>query len=240
MVLAIETATEVCAAAVVNNAHVLSERLLRLPHIHSVKLMTLVDEVLKESKTDARSLNCITISIGPGSFTGLRIGLSAAKGLAYAWNKPLVAVPTLEALAWNVVQHSLAQQDEIILSLIDARRNEVYAGCYRYTNNALQEIFPIRAMTLDELCAIEMQAQRITVLGDGAKKFRGFLETQQSAQAQRFRFVADEQSRCTASSVGIIGGQKMLRNELADVATIEPLYVKEFQTITTTQQQTTH
>src|SRR5258706_14324961 len=102
-ILGIESATVVCAAAIIENGCVRSERTLIAPRIHSEKIISLIDESLDDANITPTELEGVAVSIGPGSFTGLRIGLSVAKGLAYALDKPIVAVPTLEALAANTV-----------------------------------------------------------------------------------------------------------------------------------------
>ncbi|MFQ5799800.1 MAG: tRNA (adenosine(37)-N6)-threonylcarbamoyltransferase complex dimerization subunit type 1 TsaB, partial [Bacteroidota bacterium] len=127
-VLGIETATGVCGVAVVEEEVLLAERWSSEQHIHSERIVRSVQVVLSESHLELREVDVIAVSIGPGSFTGLRIGLSAAKGLCYASGKPLVAVPTLDALAHRVV--GLCEEGKIVCTVLDAKRDEVYSAWY--------------------------------------------------------------------------------------------------------------
>ncbi len=131
IVLGIETATAVCAVALVDDDVVRAERRYEIPQAHSEKLMECVDDCLKSAGLILSSIDGIAISIGPGSFTGLRIGLSVAKGLAFAAGKPLVGVPTLEALALQPVRKDIGEADDVIVPMIDARRDEVYTAIFR-------------------------------------------------------------------------------------------------------------
>lgn len=227
-ILAIETATAVCGAAVVSENGVLAQRHVYAKHIHSEKLVTLVDAVLRQSG----ECDAVAVSIGPGSFTGLRIGLSVAKGFAYATHKPLVAVPTLEALALRPVQESLVHNGDGVLALIDARRNDVYAGLFAYADDRLVPQWDATAMSLDMVFQRLPDDRRIVVVGDAVEKF--------SAHASFHRDLhviipPAEQRLCHAGTVGMIGLRKALAKEYADLALLEPLYIKDFVTLVTTQ-----
>lgn len=128
MILAIETATDVCGVALVHRGMCIAQRVVGGKNIHSERLMVLVDEVLREACVEMSALDAVAVSIGPGSFTGLRIGLSAAKGLAYARSLPLVPVPTLDALAYEALRMEAWNSDTCILS-----SNEAQCGCAETT-----------------------------------------------------------------------------------------------------------
>jgi tRNA threonylcarbamoyl adenosine modification protein YeaZ len=130
MILSIETATELCGTALVHNGSVLAHRTVTEKNIHSERLMVLVDEVLGEAGFGVKDLDGIAVSIGPGSFTGLRIGLSAAKGLAYAQSLTMIAVPTLDAIADEAARTNGANEGDVICALIDAKREEAYYAFY--------------------------------------------------------------------------------------------------------------
>ena len=229
-VLAIETATAVCSVAIVENGKTVAERSVEAHYVHSEKLMVLTDEVLTSLNLSPKTIDGIAVSIGPGSFTGLRIGLSTAKGLSYAVKKPLVAVSTLEALAENAVYQQIVQQNDCILAIIDARRNELYASAFTVEDKKLIEYIAVQALTVDELWNRLPRDRRIIVLGDGAEKFQRLLNEKSIAGNERFIFPSREHRQCTASAVGYIGEQKLMRGEHAEIASLEPLYVKEFYT----------
>ena len=139
-VLAIETATSVCAAATVSDGIALFEALLDEKYVHAEKLLAQVDEVLVKSGWSLQQLDCIAVSIGPGSFTGLRIGLGVAKGLSFAVGVPLVSVSTLKALAQRVVDEGVASEGDTVLALLDARKDEVYSCFYKVTGGMAKPI----------------------------------------------------------------------------------------------------
>ena len=237
-VLAIETATTVCAAAVVSDGKVRSEFTLSVPQVHSEKLMALIHQALVAAPQRTGTVDGVAVSIGPGSFTGLRIGLSVAKGLAYAWDKPLAAVPTLEALAFGTVRSNINVQNHVILPMIDARRNEVYAAAYRQTRGVLEEAFPARSASVEELVAFVRDNGHILVTGDGSEKFSKTLMRQYPDGFPQIRILAGEQAQCKASAVGLIGERMLLRGEVANLETLDPLYVKDFHTMVKTQHST--
>lgn len=234
-VLGIETATAVCGASVVGDGKILSHHFLEAQHVHSEKLMTVIDETLKESHLSIESLDGIAISIGPGSFTGLRIGLSTAKGLAFASGKPLVAVPTLLGLAFNARIQHIASSGQIILPMIDARRDEVYCAVYRNENDGLHELAPAQAQPLGNIEMLAREEENILVVGDGADKFQKFLAMKSEQFKQRFIVPSREQRICSAASIALLGEQKLSRDDVADVSSLEPLYVKDFYTLLKTQ-----
>jgi tRNA threonylcarbamoyladenosine biosynthesis protein TsaB len=237
-ILGIESATAVCAASVVENGGVLSERMLVEPHIHSEKMISLVDEALANAASTLQVLDAIAVSIGPGSFTGLRIGLSVAKGLAYALDKPIVPVPTLEALAANAIRQNFVDDSAgVICCLIDARRDEVYAACYRKNGEGLEEIIKTSSMHLEELKNLLHDEPRSIVVGDGAEKFHKYLKSMNSEGQVTCSFPPAPKSLCNASSVALLGEKKMKRGEHVDVTSLEPVYVKDFYTLVKTQRQ---
>jgi tRNA threonylcarbamoyladenosine biosynthesis protein TsaB len=231
IVLGIETSTAVCAAAIVEHGKVCAERSVEAQYIHSERLIGLVEECIR-SVPHAPSLpDAIAVSIGPGSFTGLRIGLSVAKGFAYAGGKILVPVPTLEALAFQAFRSGGLEPGSILMPMIDARRDEVFTALYRVAGEGLEELSPAGASTLAECesaAGINGNAASIIVTGDGAEKFRQHLH--RSGHTGLYRFAAGEAARCSASSVALLGERMAAAGHVADTASLEPVYVKEFQT----------
>jgi tRNA threonylcarbamoyladenosine biosynthesis protein TsaB len=227
-ILGIETATSVCAAAVVENGRLISEKYLTEPHTHSEKLLTIVDQVLNSIKV----FDAVAISIGPGSFTGLRIGLSVAKGLAYASARPIVAVSTLEALAFNLIIHEKIKDSAIICPLIDARRDEFYIALYRVNNKELLTVVEPQAKRINDLLNI-LPDEEIVFIGDGAAKFKVY--TKENKLNKNFWFFYDGFiNLCSAASIALLGERKLLRNDTESLAELEPVYIKDFQTIVNT------
>jgi tRNA threonylcarbamoyladenosine biosynthesis protein TsaB len=230
-VLGIETATAVCAAALLSDGRIAAEEAIASPQAHSEKLLILVDRCLRHSGVSLRSLDLIAVSIGPGSFTGLRIGLSSAKGLAAAADLPLVAVPTLHALAWKgCMSRLLPAGGGFVFPMIDARRDEVYCALYRTAGGTPEELLSARAATVKECAAIVPREGIVLFLGDGAEKF-----IRSAAPEERFLVPPEEFRRASASSVAFLGEQMFSRGMRADLASLEPLYVKDFYTLVTTQ-----
>jgi tRNA threonylcarbamoyladenosine biosynthesis protein TsaB len=230
IVLGIETATAVCGAAIVENGQVRAERSVEAQQVHSQKIMGLIDEVLRSTQLLLQRIDGIAISIGPGSFTGLRIGLSTAKGLAFALGKPVTAVSTLEALALNALRHANVNERALILPMIDARRDEVYAASYRQRKDGHEEVVPARAVELRELYEMLEGEELVVFAGDATEKFFRFVVATHSDQSQRFIRLPKEQAVCSAAAVGILGERQLERGVRSDVASLEPLYVKEFYT----------
>jgi len=227
-ILAIETATDVCGVALVHDGKALKECALYERHVHSEKLITLVDEVLQNSD----GYDAIAVSIGPGSFTGLRIGLSVAKGLAYAGEKPLIAVPTMEALAFRAILDNVAGDGDEVIAMIDARRNDVYGAAYQVNGQELTPLWDVQALSLPAVAQRLQPEEKIVFIGDGIEKFRRFVKGENSTQ---WLFPPRMHQSCSAVAVGSVGARKAQRGELANVSSLEPMYVKDFVTLVHTQ-----
>jgi len=223
-ILAIETSTTVCAAALISEGAVLAERTLNEPHLHSEKLLTLVDSVLSGNRTRP---DAVAVSIGPGSFTGLRIGLSVAKGLCFAWETPLIPVPTLHALAWNSIHYSIGEEGDYVLPLLDARRNEVYAALYQRLSGDMIELLPARAMSFEASFELLRDNYRTVVLGEASGKFMD-AALDRPLKARQMIAATTEQRQCSAASVGIVGERMLNEGVRAETASLEPMYLKDF------------
>lgn len=234
-VLGIETATKVCAAALVEDEKVLVERHLMLDRMHSEKLIDLIDDCFRAVELDPKTIDGLAISIGPGSFTGLRIGLSVAKGLSFASGKPIVSVPTLEGLAFHAIRQKLCHPGDIILSTIDARRDEVYTAAYCDNNGRLDEISSANAMSVSACFSSYLKSNRVLIVGDGADKFKSHMEKVELEQSSRYIIPPAEYRYCSATAIASLGASKLLRGVHEDVETLEPFYVKDFYTLMKTQ-----
>lgn len=230
-VLGIETATHVCAVSLIQNKSLVHAESLDATHIHSEKLMGMIHTCLESSGWKLTMLDGIAISIGPGSFTGLRIGLSVAKGLSYASGIPLLAVPTLRALAYRAQEEHFASAGDLILPLIDARRDEVYSAIYRVTEDGLSEVLPSAANSGKELLSLLPVKDRIVLMGDGAEKFYTFLQKQFPERLSNIYLPPGATRMCSATAVALSGVEQFECGDVANVSTLEPLYVKEFFTL---------
>ena len=232
-ILGIETATAVCSAGLIIDEQHRLERSLEAPQVHSQKLLTLINDVLRTSEIEIGSLDGIAVSIGPGSFTGLRIGLSVAKGLAYASGKPLLAVSTLKALANSAYEQYAA--DKPVLVIIDSRKNEAFYALYRMRDTILtEEIAPSAGhySELETICSVQPD---ILLTGSGSGKFFAYYKNNLERDIQ-LTILPEEQRNCSALSICALGGQLLRNNVVADLASIEPLYIKDFYTLSQQQQ----
>lgn len=224
-VLGIETATLVCGVAVERDGAILADRWVEERSVHAEKLFGLLDEVLMAAGTPPRSLDAIAVSIGPGSFTGLRIGLSAAKGLHLALGVPLVAVPTLTALAHRAVPVLNGASGHIVAAL-DARRDEVYCQTFAVRDGGLGAAGEVDARTVSQLVR-SLPAGSVLVTGDAREKVLTALRSAGVADEARVRAVDDAVARCSAAAVALAGADLFRSGRTADAGTLEPQYVKE-------------
>ncbi len=219
IILSIETSTKVCSVALHRAGELLAMREGFEANSHSETLVDFIKEVLRESELSEKDLNTIAVSKGPGSYTGLRIGVSTAKGLAYALDLPIVAVETMESLAMHGKEKA-GIEDGLIIPMIDARRMEVYCGVY---NQDLETINKVSAEIIDEQ-SFEKQLQEGNVyfFGNGADKCKGTITHPNAV------FIEDVYT--SAKQVGTLAYEKFKREEFEDLAYFEPYYLKEFMT----------
>jgi len=221
-VLALETATDVCGAALLQEDTVVAQAHLRRPRIHSKRLTSLIEDVLVHGAVDAASLDAVAVSMGPGSYTGLRIGVSTAKGWARATDADLIGVPTLEAYAARL--RPVTRPGDAVCVLLDARRDEVYAGAFRRVDDGLVPHADTTALTVDELPDwLGTVDGRLWLLGDGVEKSRAALD---AVDAPRTVCSPDEVGP-SAARVARRGRVRIERHGPDDRAAFEPLYVKD-------------
>lgn len=216
IVLGIETATMTGSLALLDEDRLISEYTLNVRTTHSVRLMPALDWMLRDACMEKSQINGIAVSIGPGSFTGLRVGLSTAKGLALGLGIPLVGVPTLDALASNV-PHAKYQ----ICPVLDAKKKEVYTTLFRYENDVLVRQAPYQVIPPAEL--INQIYERTIFLGDALDVYREFFSGELGDLAI---FAPYSQRLPRAAVVAEIGLAKLKTGELLDIATSEPLYIR--------------
>lgn len=220
--LALETATSTCGVAVLRNDTVLVQAHLHRPRVHSGRLTPLVEEVLQHADVSSDDLDAVAVSMGPGSYTGLRIGVSTAKGWALATDAALVGVPTLGAYAAQL--QPVAAEGDVVCALLDARRDEVYAGASRMTPEGMEEHAPTKALPAEALPEwLGEVAGHLWLMGDGAPKAQ---ESLSAVEAPRTLIPADEMGP-SAAWVARRGRHRLAAEGPDDVATFEPLYVKD-------------
>lgn len=167
-ILGLDSSGIVASVAIVQDEVLLAEYTVNYKKTHSQTLLPMLDEVVKMTELDLNTVDAIAVAAGPGSFTGLRIGSATAKGLGLALKKPLVAVPTVEALAYN-----LYDVKGVICPIMDARRGQVYTGIYRFENHTLETVEGQIAVSIGELTEkLNVMAEPVTFLGDGVPVFR--------------------------------------------------------------------
>jgi tRNA threonylcarbamoyladenosine biosynthesis protein TsaB len=226
-VLGIESATAVCAAAVVSGGSFRSGRSIEGKHLHAEHLMSIIDGSLRDAGLSVRDLRAIAVSIGPGSFTGLRIGLSVAKGLACAAGKPVIPVPTLTSLARHAARAGIAGNHSRILPVLDARRDEVYCQLFERVGASVLPVWEERDMTLAGLVDL-LGREPALVTGEAAVRVRAALEGRDVRSRPACLFAPPEIARCDAGTVAMIGAELAAEGLQVDLDDLEPRYIKEF------------
>lgn len=219
MVLHIETATSLCGVALFKDGKLHTERLNNSGMNHAEKLHVFIDEVLSESNISPEQLLAISVSEGPGSYTGLRIGVSAAKGMAYALNKPLILCSTLAIMANGVKQQHLpADEPALLCPMLDARRMEVYTAIYH--QNIEIEASPSAIVVNEEWIGTLPKELPLYFFGDGMPKCKDLLNFPEA------RFI--EGILPLPSFALDIITEKMRRHDFSNVAYAEPAYLKPY------------
>lgn len=216
-ILQIETATPVCSVAISVNGETVALVEESAQNIHAAKLTLFIEEAMKQAGITFKELDAVAVSKGPGSYTGLRIGVSTAKGLCFALDKPLIAIGTLKMMA-NGFLTVHPNYGGLICPMIDARRMEVFTSVY---NNKLEEIEIVNAKIVDEKSFIlELDEHYVTFIGDGAEKCKPIL-THQNAHFNTANYNSAAHMSTLAHEAYLIGNYE-------DVAYFEPFYLKDF------------
>ena len=219
MILSIETATTMCSVALGRNGKVMAVKELNRGYTHAENLTVFIREVMNEAKVEFPQLDAIAVSKGPGSYTGLRIGVSAAKGLCYALEKPLIAVGTLYSMFASARDKREFSGAELFCPMIDARRMEVYCAIYDKNGNTVKDV-SADIITEDSFQSL-ISGRSIVFFGDGAHKCRSVLGENPSGI-----FVNDIYP--TASAMILLAENRFNEKQFEDVAYFEPFYLKDF------------
>jgi tRNA threonylcarbamoyladenosine biosynthesis protein TsaB len=222
LILGIETATKICSVAISRDGELLSIKEIGGEYSHSENLNHFIELACAEAKITLNQLDAVAVSKGPGSYTGLRIGVSTAKGLCYGLDKPLIAIDTLKAMAVRLID-SLSDSEnwggDLFCPMIDARRMEVYTAIY---NAKFEMLEPISAKIMDENSFADfLEKNKVVFFGDGAEKCKSLLNNHPNA-------VFIDNIEPSAKYVNQLAEVKFTRQQFEDVAYFEPYYLKEF------------
>ena len=221
MILCLETATPVCSVALNDRCCTLALRETEGQNAHSEKITNFIREVMETAGVDYRKLDAVAVSKGPGSYTGLRIGVSTAKGICYAADLPLMAIDTLHSMSYGMKAKlgSQISDSDLLIPMIDARRMEVYAAVF---DANLNKIHDTAAMVIDENSFSDLaKDHHLWLFGDGAPKLSKTFENQPNVS------VVDG-FKPSAAFMRPLAEQALMKHDFVDVAYFEPFYLKDF------------
>jgi tRNA threonylcarbamoyladenosine biosynthesis protein TsaB len=218
-VLSIESATNVASVALCEEGMVLAERFLNIRKNHSEKLLPMIDGMLADAELDAEEIGLLAVSVGPGSFTGLRIGMSTAKGLAYGWDLPLKGVNTLDAMAY-----ALRGDLGTVVPLINARRKEAFGGFFASGDKRYGDYFVLNAQSIAERLQ-EFGLTNPIFLGDGVHAMRE--EIAGCMPDARFASPASVDNR--SGAVGLLALERYALEGEDDLKGLSPTYIRASQ-----------
>lgn len=220
LILNIETSTKNCSVALFEDDNLISEKsLLSDKYSHSEKLTSFIEKIMNTSDFEFKDLDAVSVSKGPGSYTGLRIGVSTAKGLCYALSIPLISVSTLRAMSYSMI---LRNKDfDLYCPMIDARRMEVFSAFFNNENKLVRDV---RADVVEENSFLKyLKNNKVLFFGDGSIKCVDVIKSE-NAYFERNIFPQ-------ARDMALISLQKYNQKEFEDVAYFEPFYLKDFITV---------
>lgn len=216
-ILALETSTMLGGIAVVDEvAGLIAETRLNVKTTHSERLMTVIDFTLKQSSLSLDDIDAFAVAIGPGSFTGLRIGLSTAKGLSFATGKPIVTVPTLDAFSWNFPFSMFP-----VCLMLDARKSEVYSAVFVWQDTGFEKKIPETSIKPENL--LTGLRERMIFAGEGAVIYRNKIIEHMGDNAI---FAPPDKMIPSPANVAMLGLAKAVRKEFVDAVDAVPFYIR--------------
>ncbi len=221
LILNIETSTDVCSTALSDNGRVIDAAICTEGMSHASKLPIFCDKMLRHCRANGQKLDAVAVSAGPGSYTGLRIGVSAAKGLCYGFDAKLIAIDTLQLVA-KAAQAKIADKKALFCPMIDARRMEVYCALF---DRDLQKLSDAEAKIIDENAFLEQLAERnIYFCGNGAAKCQSVITHKNAHFIDKIAPLAE--------NMADLAETRYAQQQFEDVAYFVPFYLKEFQATT--------
>lgn len=217
-ILALDSSGLVATVAIVEEEHIIAEYTVNYKKTHSQTLLPMLDEIVNMTELDLTTIDAIAVAGGPGSFTGLRIGSATAKGLGLALDKPLVHVPTVDGMAYN-----LYGSKGLICPIMDARRNQVYTGIYRFEEEFVIEEEQMAISVSELIEKLNAYGETVTFLGDGVPVYKKQLE---EGLKTAYRFAPAHRSRQSAAAVGALGMQYLKEGKVETAKEHQPDYLR--------------
>jgi len=219
-VLGLDTSTMTSTCAVIEDGKLLGEYSLSQDMSHSEKLVPMIKEVLDSLNLKTKDIDLYGVAIGPGSFTGLRIGIATMKSLAHLFDKPIVGVSTLKGLAYNLAYN------DIVLPMIDARRDRVYTGIYSWEKENINEIMKPSVVPIEDLVNKLKEYDNISINGNGVEVYKKYLKENLK---DKVRFSTVGQNICKASSIAELAEIEYKQGKVDNYYTLAPDYLRETQ-----------
>lgn len=221
-ILALDTSSMPSTAAVVDEYNIISEFTINYKKTHSQTIMPIIDIICNMVELDINTIDYIAVASGPGSFTGLRIGASTAKGLAHALNKPIVPVPTLDGLAYNIFE-----TNKIICPIMDAKRGHVYSALYTWNNRKLEKLTEYLAEPIEDIINIALTFEtEVIFLGDGVPIN---IEKLKQLIPNNFIIAPPSCNMQRAGSIGSLALELIKDNKTINYAEFAPFYIRKSQ-----------
>lgn len=218
-ILAIDSSGLVASVAVVTEESLIAEYTINYKKTHSQTLLPMLDEIVKMIEIDLKEIDAIAVAAGPGSFTGLRIGSSTAKGLGLSLNKPIISVPTVDGLAYN-----LYATDKLICPIMDARRNQVYTGLYEFKDNGFHIVVEQKAVDIEEITTeINELNREVIFLGDGVDVFKDKLK---DLMKVNYSFAPVHLLKQRAGAIGALGIEYIKKGKIESADEHVPIYLR--------------
>ena len=220
-ILAIDTSTMLGGIAIMDEITLIAETRLNVKSTHSERLMTEIEHCLKQSSLKISDIDVFAVAIGPGSFTGLRIGLSTVKGLSYATGKPIVSVPTLDALALNFPYSRYP-----VCTMLDARKKEVYAALFKWEDDNFKKLINETSVNPEEFMSnvlLRGEYDKIIFAGEGAVIYKNKII---DAMGEKAVFASPEKTVPSPANVASLGMKKALRGEFSEPVSLAPVYIR--------------
>lgn len=215
-ILCIDTTSEFCSVSLFINQNLIENNNSKIERSHSKLLIKLIDDTLNNNKLKIADIDIFSISKGPGSYTGLRIGLSSIKGFCYALDKPLVSINTLKILAISALEN-IDDKDFILCPMIDARRMEVYTKSFDHN---LNELSNDQAIILEKDTFENFKDKKVYFFGDGSDKFKKIVS--------RKNFIFLDNINPDSKFMGKLSYDKFINRNFEDLSSFEPNYIKDF------------